>query len=340
MLSFVTRRCALLALQLLTVGAAVFVTLRILPDNPAAQIVGTDPTPAALTHARHMLGLDASIGAQLERYVSRDLFHFSLGTSWTTQERVATEIADRLPVTLQLIGLAFAVALLVAVPLGYRAASNPVGRLARTARVYSLFAGAQPDFWCGLLLIFAFTVKLRIFPVPTGLTSATVAPPAPVTHFILIDALLAGEPGTVVNVLWHLALPVLTLAFVLSGPLVKMTRESILAVSGSDFLLYARAAGLPQRRMRAMLVRNALAPILTLCGILLGYMLGGAVLIEYVFSLNGIGLYALDRTLALDYPAVEGAVVVMTAFSLLVYLCIDVVHALIDPRVRMGRRFR
>jgi len=139
------------------------------------------------------------------------------------------------------------------------------------------------------------------------------------------------------DALWHLALPVLTLAFVLTGPLIKMTRQSVFGVVRSDYILYARACGLPDQTVRRYMLRNALSPIVTLTGILFGYMLGGAVLIETVFSLDGLGYYALQSTLNVDFPAVQGAVVVMTAFSLLIYLAMDVLHAYMDPRVRYAR---
>jgi ABC-type dipeptide/oligopeptide/nickel transport system permease component len=338
MLRFVANRLVLLSGQVLAVVVVVFCILRILPANPAAQIVGTDPTPSALAHARHALGLDLSIGTQLERYFTHDLLHLSLGTSWSTQAHVTTELGDRAPVTLQLLVLAFALAIAVGVPLGRRAAANPGGRVDRATRIYSLFAGGQPDFWWGLLLVFLFSVKLNVFPVPTGLISATRVPPPAVTHFLLIDALLAGDWNVFTDALWHLVLPVVTLAFVLTGPLMKMTRESLVAGSESDYILYGRAAGLSQKKLRAMLLRNSVAPILTLGGILFGYMLGGAALIEYVFSLNGLGLYAVDRTLALDYPAVVGVVLLMTTISLLVYLWIDLMQSWLDPRVHILRR--
>jgi ABC-type dipeptide/oligopeptide/nickel transport system permease component len=129
---------------------------------------------------------------------------------------------------------------------------------------------------------------------------------------------------------------VFTLAFVLSGPIIKMTRESAAEVYTSEFVLYARACGLPQRAIRRRTLSVSVAPVITLVGILFGFMLGGAVLIETVFSLDGLGRYALDSTLALDYPAVQGAVIVLTAASLLIYLGMDLLHAYLDPRATLN----
>ena len=135
----------------------------------------------------------------------------------------------------------------------------------------------------------------------------------------------------------NLALPVLTLAFVLTGPLIKMTRQGVVNVVNSDYILYAHAAGLPRKTITRHLLRNSLAPVITLAGILFGFMLGGAVLIENVFTLDGLGLYGLNRMLQVDFPAVQGAVVVMTAFALLVYLLMDIIYAAMDPRIRLTK---
>ena len=159
----------------------------------------------------------------------------------------------------------------------------------------------------------------------------------PITNFILLDSLLRGNFTAFVDVLKHLALPVLTITFILTGPIIKMTRESVLAAVNSDYMLYSKAAGLSARLVRSYMTRNSLAPVITLTGILFGFMLSGAVITETVFSLDGLGVYALQRTLAVDFPSVQGAIVIMTVFSLLIYLMMDLVYAVLDPRVRYGR---
>lgn len=337
MLRFIFRRLAFLVPQLVVVIVGVFVLLRILPADPAAKLAGLVSTPEARQQAERALGIDTSVMDQLGTYLG-GLARGDLAVSWNSQSPVWEEIRDRFPVTIQLIVMAFALALAVAIPIGRAAAARPGGRADKATLGYSLFAGAQPDFWWGLLFVFLFTVELSIFPVPTGLLAADIAPPEPVTHFIIVDAVLGGRVDALGSVLTHYALPVITLAFVLTGPLIKMTRQSVLQVAGSDYVLYARAAGLPARSVRWLMLRNALAPVLTLTGILFGFMLGGAVLIEYVFSLEGLGRYALSSTLNLDYPAVQGSVIVMTAFALLIYLAVDVLYAILDPRVRYGER--
>lgn len=337
---FVLKRMAFILPQLFLVAAAVFLLLRALPIDPVSKVVGLVSTPEARQLAKEDLGLDVSIGTQLGRFM-KDLVSVGsenvFGVSWSTKEYVRDEIVQKFPVTIQLIVLAFVLAVAIAIPVGRMAASRPGGRTDKTVLGYSLFAGAQPDFWWGLMFIFIFYSQAKWFPSPTGLYSPSVEVPPDTTKFILLDSLVYGKWETFVDVLKHLALPVITLTFILTGPLVKMTRTSVLNVVNSDYILYAKAAGLPAKTVKRYMLRNSLAPVITLGGILFGFMLGGAVLIETVFTLDGAGRYALLRMLDIDFPAVQGAVVVMTAFSLLIYLLMDIIYAALDPRVRLTR---
>jgi ABC-type dipeptide/oligopeptide/nickel transport system permease component len=333
---FILKRAAFLLPQLFLVAIVVFLLLRALPIDPVSKVVGLVSTEEARELAKQDLGLDVSLAKQLGRYLE-GLVTGDLGTSWSTKDEVRDEIAQRFPVTLQLTILAFTLALLIAIPIGRIAASRPNGRTDKAVLGYSLFAGAQPDFWWGLLFIFIFFFKLGWFPAPIGLYTAGLDVPDGPTNFMLLDSLIEGQFDVFVDVLKHLALPVMTLAFVLTGPLTKMTRQGVVNVVNSDYMLYAKAAGLPKKTHKRYLLRNSLAPVITLGGILFGFMLGGAVLIETVFTLDGLGLYALRRMLDIDFPAVQGAVVVMTAFALLVYLIMDIIYAAMDPRIRLTK---
>jgi ABC-type dipeptide/oligopeptide/nickel transport system permease component len=158
-------------------------------------------------------------------------------------------------------------------------------------------------------------------------------PPDPVTGFMLIDTLIAWELGKFIEALHHLMMPVITLAFILSGPIIKMVRQNMVRALQSDFVLYANLVGLPRKRVARYALRAAMGPSMTLIGILYGFMLSGAVLVESVFSLGGIGQYAIRSVLAFDYPAIQGVVLIITAISLVVYLLLDLLHATIDPRI-------
>ena len=321
--------------QLVIVAIVTFVLLRLLPANPVTEIVGPTATQATYALEKQRLGLSASLLSQLGTFFS-NIAHGSFGNSWQTNLPVRAEIGQHLPITLQLIVMATVVALLVGIPLGY-VLSTGTGRRRRQhrfLRIFSLFAGSQPDFWWGLVFIYLFFYLVRIFPAPLGILSPIAVAPQPVTGFILIDSLLRGQVGTFFDALDHFALPVLTLAFVVVGPIIRMTSQGMRTEVNADYVLYARAAGLSRPRIALYIVRNGLAPVLTLTGVLFGVLLGGAVLVETVFSLNGLGVYTLQSVLALNYPSIEGSVVVMTAIALLVYIVMDILYALLDPRVR------
>ena len=339
LLRYITKRLLIGLVQLAALTIAVFFVIRLLPADPVSRLVGMNASKDAYAHAAHQLGLDRSMLTQLWIYlgfqpsVQPGLLEGSLGISWSTGTPVTTEIATYLPVTIQLITISFIIAFLISVPVGMLGAINPGGKTDKAVFVYSLFAGAQPEFWWGLLFIYVFFFLLGVAPAPLGSLSPMTVPPHPVTGFLLIDALLSGSFDTFLEALHHLMLPVATLVFILSGPIVKMVRQNALRALQSDFVLYGNCVGLPRKRIARYALRAAMAPSMTLIGILYGFMLSGAVLVENVFALNGIGQYAVRSVLNFDYPAIQAVVLVVTAISLLVYLALDLIHAAIDPRI-------
>lgn len=339
LLRYTSRRLLIGIVQLIGLTIAVFFIIRLLPADPVSRLVGMNASPQAYAQAARQLGLDQPLMTQLGLYLGffpdqqAGLLQGSLGVSWVTGTPVLREIGQYLPVTLELITLSFLLAFVVAVPVGMLSALKPGGKADRGVFVYSLFAGSQPEFWWGLLFVYVFFFHLGIAPAPLGrLSPMTMAPPS-ATGFILIDTLLAGQPAKFIEALHHLMMPVFTLAFILSGPIIKMVRQNMLRALNSEFVLYANAAGLSRGRVARYALRAAMAPSITLIGILYGFMLSGAVLVETVFSLGGIGQYAIRSVLAFDYPAIQGVVLVITAISLLVYLALDLIHAAIDPRI-------
>ena len=335
---FIATRLAIGLLQLVVVVVTVFVLLRALPANPIYSQIGTQVSHAQYEREAALLGLNQSIPTQLWHFLD-NIFHGSLGTSWQFgATSVATQIGNALPVSLQLVVLALGLTLVIVLPLGLFCALRPTSRISTVARVYSLAAGSLPDFWLGLVFVYVGWYLLKIFPSPLGLLSSFRAPPPTTTHFILIDALIGGQWATFWDALTHYALPVLTFSLVLSGPVLKMVRESALKTANGDFMLYARAIGLPRSTQRRYLLRNSLAPVLTLIGVYFATLLGGSVVIETVFALPGVGVFSLRSVEALDFPSIEAVVLVVTALSLLVYLVMDVLYRVIDPRVAGGHR--
>ena len=336
---FIMKRLAVGVIQLFVLIIAVFLLIRLLPADPVARFVGLNASPEAYAAAKTNLGLDQPILKQLGDFLGvtggDGLLQGSLGASWVTGDAVAVEIARALPVTLELLTYSFLVACIIGVPLGVLGAMRPGGAADKGTLVFGLFAGSQPEFSWAIIFIFVFFVVLGVAPGPLGRLSPLTDPPAAVTGFMTIDGLLAGRPGLTAEAFRYLALPVLTQAFILSGPIIKMVRQNMAEALQADFVLYARATGLPERQVALSALHAAFAPSMTLIGVLYGFMLGGAVLIESVFSLGGVGQYAIRSILAFDYPAIQGVVLVISAISLIVYLLIDILHAALDPRAAL-----
>jgi ABC-type dipeptide/oligopeptide/nickel transport system permease component len=329
---FVARRLATACLQLAGLALVVFFAIRALPADPVARLVGMNASHDAYLSSQHALGLDRPVMVQLGSWVA-GVVRGDFGRSWVSGMPVMQEIGRTLPVTIELVTLSFIIAFAISVPLGMLCALRPGGAADRTTFVYSLFAGSQPEFWWGLLFIYFFFAVLGWAPAPIGRLNPMSHPPPAVTGFITVDTLLAGDWAGFKDGVRHLALPVMTKVFVLSGPIIKMVRQNMVRALASDFILYARASGLPPRKVAMLALKSALAPALTLLGVLYGFILGAAVVIETVFSLGGIGQYAVHSVLAFDYPAIQAVVLVIAAISLGVYLVLDLVHVWIDPRL-------
>ena len=336
---FILRRLVIFVLQLAGITASVFVVIRLLPSDPVAQLVGMNASREAYEQSKHALGLDRPMWQQFLGFVGLDgahngLLQGNLGTSWVTSAPVGREILDSLPVTLEIVTYALLLAFAVALPLGLASARKPGGIADRASLVWGLFAGAQPDYWWGLLFVFVFFYLLNIAPPPMGRFDPLMTAPPTITGFITVDSLLAGDLGAFWIAVQYLTLPILTLAFVVSGAIIKMVRTNTMRALQSDYMLYARASGLPERMVARYALRAALTPAVTLVGIFYGVLLSSAVTVEIVFSLNGIGQYAVRSVLAFDYPAIQGTVLVVAMVSLLIYLLLDIAHAYLDPRIR------
>ena len=334
---FIARRLLTGVIQMLCLTLAVFFLVRMMPADPVARLVGLNASPEAYALAQKSLGLDKPVTVQLLDYLGLGtgpgLLQGYLGVSWVTSSTVLDEIGASLPITLELLTYSFLVTLLIAVPVGVASANNPGKLVDKIVFAYGLFGGSQPEFWWGLLFVLVFFATLGVAPAPLGMIDPLLTAPPRVTGFFTVDALVAGDFNALADIFFHLMLPIVTMVFVLSGPVIKMVRQSMIRAHSSDFVLYANAAGLHRSTVTRYAMRAAMAPTITLVGILYGVMLGGAVLVESVYSLGGIGQYAVRSVLAFDYPSIQGIVLVITGISLIIYLLLDILYAIIDPRV-------
>ncbi|MFM8546234.1 MAG: ABC transporter permease [Betaproteobacteria bacterium] len=319
--------------SLLGVVVITFLLTRALPGDPAAYFAGGAATREAIEQVRQQLGLDRSLPEQFLRYVAA-LARGDLGLSLTTGQPVLTEIAQRLPASLEIVLVALVIACAVAIPLGVLAATRQGSWIDQLCRVVTTAGVSLPTFFTGLLLAYGFYFLLGWAPSPMGRLDAMFSAPREITGFLLIDSLIARDLGIWWAAARQLMLPVATMAIFVLAPIARMTRASMLGVLSSDFVRTARAAGLaPATVLLSYALRNALLPVITTLGMVFGFMLGGSVIVEKVFGWPGIGSYAIDALTASDYAPVQGFVLTMGILFVLVNLLVDCIYLLVDPRV-------
>ncbi|MPZ26441.1 MAG: ABC transporter permease subunit [Micromonosporaceae bacterium] len=334
LLRFVARRLLLLVPVLLGVVVVTFLLVRVLPGDPIRTILGPNATEADAAAARARYGLDQPLWRQFVDYL-RGLGTGDLGRSIQSGGSVTSELALRVGPTLELVVLALAVALVVATVLGIWSARRAHRIGDHSIRVLALAGNSLPDFWLGLVLILVGYSVLGWFPAPSGRVDPDTHL-TPVTGADLLDAVLTGNGPAFGSALGYLALPVATLSIVIVAPLLRSVRASALEVLRSEAYTAAAAHGLPDRLLRrGYLVRAALSRLPALAALVFGFGIGSTVLVEYVFSWQGFGQWALRGLLFRDYPVVQASVLVIAAGYVLVFLVADVVHAMLDPRVRI-----
>jgi len=313
-----------------------FLLAHALPGDPAAYFAGgADTSYEAIQAMRVKLGLDRSLPEQFAIYL-RDLAHGDLGRSLTTGQPVLADLVDRLPASLELTLVAFLMAVAVALPLGILAATRPGSWIDSLCRLLTTLGVSLPTFVTGLVLIYVFYYLLGWAPSPIGRVDPFVAPPPPLTGLMLVDSLLVGNPAAFWMVFGKLVLPASTMALFTLAPLARMTRAAMLSVLTADYVRTARALGLSRRRvLYGYALHNALLPVVTTLGMVFSYMLGANVLVEKVFSWPGIGSYALNALVALDYAPVQGFVLMMGAVFVLINLVVDLLYTVIDPRIAL-----
>ena len=333
MLDFLSRRLAAALVTLVLATMVVFAVVEVLPGDPAVFFAsGPSAGQEEIEQIRHQMGLDRPIPVQLVSYLG-DIARGNLGRSLTTGQPVLTDLRNRLPASLELTVTALLIALTLALPLGILAALRPGSLVDHAVRLVCTLGVCVPTFVSGLLLIYVFYVVLGLAPDPTGRIDIFAASPPEITGFLLVDFALVRNWDRWWAAATQLILPAGTMALFVLAPLARMTRASMLAVLGSDFIRTARSLGLSETRILLVYaLRNALIPVLTIAGIVFSTMLGANVLVEKVFSWPGVASYALDALLASDYAPVQGFVLLMASIFVLVNLTVDLLYGIADPR--------
>ncbi len=324
-------------LLLVVAGVCVitFIISHLIPGDPARLLAGDRASDEIVQHIREQLGLNLPLWQQFIRYVEQ-LMHGDLGISIRTGRPVLEDLKAFFPATLELAFCALLIALVVGIPLGVLSAVYKNRWLDHLVRLLALTGISTPAFWLGLGVIVLFYGKLNLLP-GGGRLDDWLDPPAHVTGFYLIDALLSGDLAAFGNALTHLILPATTLAFVHLGIVARQIRSAMLEQLSEDYVRTALASGLSKF---TIIVRyalpNALIPSVTVLGLALGDLLYGAVLTETVFAWPGMGAYVVASVQALDFPAVMGFAIVVSFAYVLVNLLVDLLYLWIDPRMGRG----
>lgn len=334
MLRYLGRRLLILLPTFLGVTLLSFILIRIVPGDPVLLMLGErGASPEAYEQMNRSLGLDRPLAEQYFRYLGAAL-KGDLGVSIVSRRAVIEEFLARFPATVELGLVALILATLIGVPLGILAAVKRNTPLDYSIIGVSLVGYSMPIFWWGLVLILIFSVHLGWTPV-SGRMSVMYDIPS-VTGFLLVDTWLSGEGWPAfIDALRHLCLPAIALGTIPLATISRMTRSSLLEVLGEDYIRTARAKGLSSRRVVWVhALRNALIPILTIIGLLLGTIVTGAILTETIFSWPGIGKWLVASVTSRDYPVIQGGVLLIATAIVVINMAVDVMYALVNPRIR------
>lgn len=305
MSTYIARRLIFSVFVLWGALTVVFLAVRAVPGDPAQMMLGTDATAAEVQALREKLGLNRPLIVQYVTYLAQT-FQLNLGESLRLNQPVVTLVVERIPTTGKLALTAIILAVLISFPLGIAAALRPGGLLDGIVSIVSLLGQSVPGFWLGIMFILIFARSLRLLPSAGDETWA------------------------------HLILPSITVALPLVGVLTRLVRSGLLDVLDEDYIRTARAKGLPpQLVMWRHAIRNMLIPVITVVGLQVGHLLGGAVITETVFAWPGVGLLLVDAITNRDYPLVQAAILFITAIFVTINFLVDLSYGALDPRIRL-----
>jgi peptide/nickel transport system permease protein len=311
-----------------------FFVARLFGGDPTELYAPPEATDELRAQIREKLGLGDPLLVQYLRYLG-EIARFDFGISFTTNQSVGQDLTERLPATLELGLIGLGLGILIGVPLGVIAAVSREGLPDFLVRGVTLAGMALPQFWIGLVLIWVFFVILGWLPGPVGRLPIGVPLPEPITGFLLVDLALLGDWERWRLALLQLVLPAGTLAFAMLAPIARVTRSSMVEALQSDYIRTAVAMGFGRRAIWfRYALRNALLPVVTLVGVLAGYVFGGAVLLESIFGWPGLGQYALQAIESSDFAALQGFVIYAALLYVGTFLLVDMLYIVIDPRMR------
>jgi peptide/nickel transport system permease protein len=332
LLKFAVRRVLLLVPILLGLSILVFLFVRALPGGPETALLGENATPERVAQVRELYGLDRPVYEQYLAYMQRAV-QLDFGTSISTRQPVIEEIARRFPATVELAATAMLFAVAVGIPLGFIAARRFGSWIDNLSTAGSLLGIAIPVFVLAFLLKYVFAVRLGWLPA-TGRQDVTIVTDHP-TGFFVLDGLITGDFRAARDAAEHLVLPALALGTIPLAFITRITRASVLEVSGEDYVRTAEAKGMTRQVVtRRHILRNAMLPIATVVGLQTGLLLSGAVLTETVFAFGGMGSFMAQAVFTRDFPVIQGGILFLAVVFVFVNLLVDLSYGVLDPRVR------
>ena len=324
-------KVSLIPLSLLIISTLVFILLRVAPGDPVDAILGSGADDIAREALRTRLGLNESIISQYYNYIEK-LIHFDLGKSLSNQEPVINIIRNSLPASLELGFVSIIIAILIGLPIGYWGLNNKNKNSDYISRIFGISTYAIPPFWGAMMAQLIFSVILRIFPI--GGRFPIYQQSTNITGFIILDSILKNNFLALQGAIYHIALPSMTLGFLLSGIFSRSFRLNLEKSYSSQYVDAAICRGIDNRNILInYAIPNALLPILTISGVTLASLAGGALLIEVTFSWPGIALRLQEAITQRDYNLVQGIVLVTSFLIVSLNLLIDILIAFLDPRI-------
>lgn len=333
--NFLITRILLTIPMILILVSLIFFVMRVLPGDPIRSQLGPRVSEEQADRIRERLGLNEPIMVQYVNYL-KDIVTFDFGNALTQGERpIRDELGERLPATLELSIPAMLFTSVLGVGLGAFAAKNHKKPIDYIIRLFSIIVYSIPIFFMGLIFQIVFGVRLNLLPLSGRMDSILLTTFESRTNFYIIDSILTQNWEALGSVLSHLVLPVVTLGLALTGVFIRLTRANMIEILRSDFITAGKARGIAKNRLvYRHALRNTFIPILTLIGLQMAILIAGAVLTETTFSWPGIGRYLVDRIELRDYTAVQSTIAVFAFFVGIISLLMDLLNAVIDPRIR------
>jgi ABC-type dipeptide/oligopeptide/nickel transport system permease component len=334
-LAYFLRRLSLVIPTLVGVTIITFTLTYVLPGNPAVVKAGPLVSPEMVKELEKEMGLDQPPWVQYGRYIG-GVLRGDLGQSASTGRPVLEDFEQRLPATLELTLASLLIALLFGIPLGVQSAVHRDTAIDHLGRIVGVAGVAMPTFWTGLLSLYIFFYLLGVAPAPLGRLGPGVQAPQAITGLYVVDSLLTGDWKALGSSLHQLMLPALTLGLSVMAPIARMVRSTMLEILESDYIKAAWAAGIPRRSViYGDALGNAMIPVITILGLVFGFLMAGNAVVESVFAWPGIGNYAITSLMTKDSGPIQSFVLFVALLYVIVNFIIDIMYGLIDPRIRL-----